>query len=1085
MSKFKGFLAVLAALCVFVFAQRAEATHFRYGNITWTVPNPNEEPRTVAFEVTVAWRSDYIDSTILNFGDGSTNPSTQGTFLGTGFDTGGNEYSFYRYRVLHTYATAGQYTAFFTSCCRISELINAGDDTFRVEAKVDLTPGNRGNAISVLPAIVQMQVGGIRTIQIPAIDPDGAPVSCRFAKNNEIGDTTTIMPPVIGGTAPTLTQSSNPPGCTLTWDTTAGVGGSRYAVQVVLESTNPQNNNVSSAALDFILELVQSPVPTCTGSGSWVAEVGDTLTKTFTGTLPNSTLLLTSIGSIGVLNPGINTTNPSPFGTTLTWTPSKFDAGTHVLAVIFTTPQNISGYCTATITVPQCPQYGTPCSGGVGACYTPGILKCSGPNVVCTAVPKNPSPEICNNIDDDCNGTVDDNNPESNLPCNTPFPSICKPGVTNCNAGVLECVGDVAPGSVPETCNTIDDDCDGQADEGYGTGVDCSDGIGVCQVYGKIVCDGPESTKCSAMANGPGSELCDGMDNDCDGEVDEDLGLGDACTSGLGECQASGVNVCGAQGAVVCSGTAGTPVFEVCFDGLDNDCEGTVDNGCGDADGDGIFDGVEEREGTDPNDADSDDDGVLDNDEPLWDEDSDGDGLINALDPDSDDDGVFDGTELGKNCDDPATEAELGHCKPDGDSGQTVTDPLNADTDGDDKSDGSEDPNLNGVIDLDEGDPQNPGDASKTKDFDDDGLGDALEKTLGTNEKDADSDDDGLLDGDERNPSDDTDGDGLINVLDVDSDNDALFDGTEAGKGCQHPSTDKMAGHCRADGDLGGTKTSVVSRDTDKGGVIDGSEDANLNGVVNAGELDPRSGDDDQNVVDSDGDGLSDALEGALKTGVNDADSDDDGLADGDEPNPSDDNDGDGGINLKDFDADNDGLFDGTEAGRACDGEGTELSADKCIADMDSGVTKTLVLVADTDGGSKNDGDEDKNRNGVVDADETNPLFAGDDLGTSPGCGRDADCGNTSSGMICEDGSCVAGCRGVEGNTCPEGQVCNSTTNAAGQCEPKPPVDEVPGTPGSAEGCGCRTAPSQGGALPITLTLVAGLLLATRRRRAA
>ncbi len=51
--------------------------------------------------------------------------------------------------------------------------------------------------------------------------------------------------------------------------------------------------------------------------------------------------------------------------------------------------------------------------------------------------------------------------------------------------------------------------------------------------------------------------------------------------------------------------------------------------------------------GTDPNDADSDDDGVLDGEEPTWSADTDRDGVINARDPDSDNDGLFDGTELG------------------------------------------------------------------------------------------------------------------------------------------------------------------------------------------------------------------------------------------------------------------------------------------------------------------------------------------------------------------------------------------------------------------------------------------------------
>jgi hypothetical protein len=62
--------------------------------------------------------------------------------------------------------------------------------------------------------------------------------------------------------------------------------------------------------------------------------------------------------------------------------------------------------------------------------------------------------------------------------------------------------------------------------------------------------------------------------------------------------------------------------------------------------------------------------------EPSYAQDSDGDGLINALDPDSDNDGLFDGTELGKDCSNAATNVGAHHCTPDADQGATVTDPA-------------------------------------------------------------------------------------------------------------------------------------------------------------------------------------------------------------------------------------------------------------------------------------------------------------------------------------------------------------------------------------------------------------------------
>src|SRR5690606_21359533 len=125
---------------------------------------------------------------------------------------------------------------------------------------------------------------------------------------------------------------------------------------------------------------------------------------------------------------------------------------------------------------------------------------------------------------------------------------------------------------------------------------------------------------------------------------------------------------------------------------------------------------------------------------------------------------------------------------------------------------------------------------------------------------------------------------------------------------------------------------------------------------------------------DTDGDGLSDALESDLGSNPDDRDSDDDGLPDGDEPNPSEDRDGTGAINLLDPDSDDDGLFDGTEAGNDCDDPDTDGTAAQCIADADAGATRTFVLIADTDGGGASDGAEDTDRNGQVGAGERDPL---------------------------------------------------------------------------------------------------------------
>lgn len=479
---------------------------------------------------------------------------------------------------------------------------------------------------------------------------------------------------------------------------------------------------------------------------------------------------------------------------------------------------------------------------------------------------------------------------------------------------------------------------------------------------------------------------------------------------------------------------------EVCGDSVDNDCNGIADDGC-DTDGDGVTDPDEVILGTDPKDADSDNDGVPDGQELNPGDDTDGDGLNNALDADSDNDGIFDGTEMGLDCSGPDTDVSVGNCIPDADKGATTTSPIDADTDDGGVNDGSEDTNQNGAIDGNETDPTagHGADDKNNIDTDGDGLSDGAEETLGTDPNDSDTDNDGVPDGQEPNPAADSDGDGLINALDPDSDNDGLYDGTEMGLGCSDPGTDPMQNHCVPDGDGGATVTSPVDADTDDGGVTDGSEDINGNGVIDAGETDPTVGhgaDDTQNM-DIDGDGLSDDFETSIGSDPNDADSDNDGVPDGLEPNPADDTDGDGIINVLDPDADGDGLFDGTEMGLDCSGNQTDPMAGNCIPDADGGATTTSPVDADTDNGGVSDGAEDTNHNGQIDPGETDPTrgHGADDFGGAP-CTTDTDCGNATSGQICNPmtRTCVPGCRGDGGNGCPSGQTCSSTTSSAGVC---------------------------------------------------
>ena len=197
----------------------------------------------------------------------------------------------------------------------------------------------------------------------------------------------------------------------------------------------------------------------------------------------------------------------------------------------------------------------------------------------CNVSPGAPGTEICNNLDDDCDGQTDEVSPTL---CAVTG-QACANGTCACPAGQSVC---------GTSCQAV--------------GGACTAGTGACTRQGSVLCTNGTAA-CNAVPGTPGTETCNNLDDNCNGQTDEasatlcpatgqscSLGtcscpsgqtvcgtscqtLGGSCSAGVGACLRSGAVAC-ISGGAACNATAGSPVAETC-DGVDNDCDGTVDNG--------------------------------------------------------------------------------------------------------------------------------------------------------------------------------------------------------------------------------------------------------------------------------------------------------------------------------------------------------------------------------------------------------------------------------------------------------------------------------------------------------------------------
>ena len=167
--------------------------------------------------------------------------------------------------------------------------------------------------------------------------------------------------------------------------------------------------------------------------------------------------------------------------------------------------------------------------------------------------------EVCDDKDNNCDGSVDEGNPGGGGPCNVQDKQgECKTGILECQAGKPFCQQTTFPQE--EFCDGKDNDCDGQVD---GMSEDCftmcGDGKKTCNngVWGQCSAMAPKLCKnydncqmedmCVLQCPSAPMETCNSMDDNCDGQIDETFQckVGDFQDQSCGNCGTQSRNCTG------------------------------------------------------------------------------------------------------------------------------------------------------------------------------------------------------------------------------------------------------------------------------------------------------------------------------------------------------------------------------------------------------------------------------------------------------------------------------------------------------------------------------------------------------------
>ncbi|WP_290538179.1 Ig domain-containing protein [Alcanivorax sp.] len=352
---FKTMVRILAGLILLMLMRGVEASHFRFGHLTWE-PRPDIAENTIDISFTTAWRRSYFRGSApdrrpqigdiirpgarLNFGDGTSLGSinfevvaysaAQDWVVAVSKSTQTGDSAIRKTYPAPVNTNGQPWIMSASGCCRIGGLRNPAS-SFLVRASVDLSVPNTPPS-SNLPPIVTCPRGDVCTFSVPARD-DGDPLRWSFSPSSE-----SSIGALPGGSSFPIKIDSETG--IVRWEIPSSAALGMYALQVKMEDIGSDGQAKSSTAIDFLIQVQDfadnaapqfTIPPTPPANTTILAPANRPFSLDLRATDPDTSDAV-SVDHVGLPSGANLTSMPgNPATGTLNWTPTEAQQGEHII----------------------------------------------------------------------------------------------------------------------------------------------------------------------------------------------------------------------------------------------------------------------------------------------------------------------------------------------------------------------------------------------------------------------------------------------------------------------------------------------------------------------------------------------------------------------------------------------------------------------------------------------------------------------------------------------------------------------------------------------------------------------------------